>query len=241
MRVWLILYNAGNPRGINFRTAERPWGPWSATEVLFEPRRDQGYCHFMHQTWDEGVCDYVHDSGRIAEYGGEYGPYVISRYTKGDIARSTIYFVMSTWNPYNTVLMKSDLAQESEEIHTQLSGNPVLIQSRFGTKGNFEVMSPRINGGLVHYVRNNDNSNFPWSMPTFIDVSTQYSALSLIQGNFGNPGNLEAIARKQDKLVWFWMESQAPLIWHGPYPLVVENASDHPCFRGEVFGIDSDP
>ena len=58
----------------------------------------------------------------------------------------------------------------------------------------------------------------------------------------GNPPrNLEAIARAQDKLFMFWRtsqvvkgETQAPFIWHGPYPLVIENANGRPCFRGEV-------
>jgi len=248
LNVWLILYNAGNPRGINFRTAEKPWGPWSPTSLLFEPTVDGGYCHFMHVSWDVRICDSVYDGTPghdISDFGGEYGPYVISRYTKGDSTKSTIYFLMSTWNPYNTVLMKSTLALESGEIHTQLSGNPVLIQSfgyAFGAKGNFQVMSPQISGGLVHYWRNSDNTNFPWSMPISIAVSTgQLNALSLIQSNFGNPGNLVAIARTQDKLLWLWGESQAPFIWHGPYPLVIENASDRPCFRGEVTGIDGNP
>ena len=102
--VWLMLYNASNPRGINFRVAEKPWGPWSPTVVLFEPWADQGYCHFMHVSWDSRTCDSVHDPGREREWGGEYGPYVISRYTEGNNNQSTIYFVMSTWNPYNTVL-----------------------------------------------------------------------------------------------------------------------------------------
>jgi hypothetical protein len=46
--MWLMLYNANSPRGINFRVAKKPWGPWSPMAVLFDPVRDQGYCHFMH-------------------------------------------------------------------------------------------------------------------------------------------------------------------------------------------------
>jgi hypothetical protein len=110
--VWLMLYNADGPRGINFRVAEKPWGPWSSTAVLFDPWTDQRYCHFMHASWDNRNCDSVHDPGREREWGGEYGPYVISSYTKGDNSQSTIYFTMSTWNPYNVVLMKSTLEIE---------------------------------------------------------------------------------------------------------------------------------
>jgi hypothetical protein len=106
---WLMLYNCSNPRGINFRVADQPWGPWSTTQVLFHPWQDAGYCHFMHVSWQSQQCDSVHDPGRENVWGGEYGPYLISRFTTGDQSRTTIYYVMSTWNPYNTVLMKSEL------------------------------------------------------------------------------------------------------------------------------------
>ena len=140
LRVWIILYNADNPFGINFRTSEKPWGPWSPTSLLFEPRRDNGYCHFIHQSWDDGVCDTIYDGAPpqgVFDYGAQYGPYVISKYTKGDKCQSTIYFLMSTWNPYNVLLMRSTLVVGPDEPHSQLSGNPALIQRRYGTR-NFE-------------------------------------------------------------------------------------------------------
>jgi hypothetical protein len=115
--VWLMLYNADNPGGINFRVAKKPWGPWSPTAWL-----DNGYCHFMHgyshyvdkDHPDQNVpCDSVSDPGiEKTGWGGAYGPFIISRYTRGDSNHSTIYFVMSTWNLYNTVLMKSTLELE---------------------------------------------------------------------------------------------------------------------------------
>jgi hypothetical protein len=111
---WLMLYNCREPRGINFRTADKPWGPWSEAAVLFDPWGDGGYCHFMHTSWEFRNCDSVHDPGREREWGGEYGPYVISPYTVGTSGISTIYFVMSTWNPYNTMLMRSTLRVEGE-------------------------------------------------------------------------------------------------------------------------------
>ena len=75
--VWLLLYNAGSPRGINARVAEFPWGPWSEPVVLFDP--SLGYGKFMHVA---GANDGLSDPGREAEFGGEYGPYIIDRYTK---------------------------------------------------------------------------------------------------------------------------------------------------------------
>ena len=105
---WLMLYNAGNPRGINYRFAAQPWGEWSPARVLFDPWCDGGYGHFMHASYlDHGRIDAVQDDGRENEWGGEYGPYVIERFTKREGTQLTVYFVMSTWNPYNTELMKT--------------------------------------------------------------------------------------------------------------------------------------
>ena len=46
---------------------------------------------------------------RENEWGGEYGPYQFGRLATGDAASTTIYFTMSTWNPYTVVLMKATL------------------------------------------------------------------------------------------------------------------------------------
>jgi hypothetical protein len=241
LQLWLMLYNAANPRGINFRVAEHPWGPWSATALVLDPWVDQAYCHFMHASWDSRVCDYVHDPGRAADWGGEYGPYVISRFTKGDSTRTTIYFVMSTWNPYNTVVMKSTLALSGGEAHTRIGGTPSLVQSRFGTKGNFEAVASLADGGLAHYWRNNDAPDLPWSAPTpFGTGAGQFDAACLIQSNFGSPGNLEVAARNGDRLVTFWRDSGPSFTWHGPYPVAVEGAGGS-CGRQPVTGVTGNP
>ena len=112
LRQWLMLYNCDErpgPRGINFRVSDTPWGPWSPTAVLFHPRTDNGYGRFIHAPGP--TRDALHDPGRENDWGGEYGPYVIERFTKGDAARgrTTIFYTLSTWNPYNVVLMTATL------------------------------------------------------------------------------------------------------------------------------------
>ena len=107
---WIMLYNCALMwRGINLRTADQPWGPWSEPEVIFHPQSDNGYCHFMHSSWKFEKCDSVHDPGRENEWGGEYGPYQFEDLAVGDDSTTTIYFTMSTWNPYTVVLMKATL------------------------------------------------------------------------------------------------------------------------------------
>jgi hypothetical protein len=66
-----------------------------------------------------------------------------------------------------------------------VAGNPVLIQSTFGTKGNFELLIPLAAGGFGAYFRDNDNASLPWHGPIAVEASTHFEAISLIQSNFG--------------------------------------------------------
>ena len=97
-------------------------------------------------------------------------------------------------------------------------GNPVLIQSRFGTQGNFEVIvaEPSCQGCLNTYFRNNDDLSFPWSRISKFG-NDRYESMTMIQSNFGNPGNLEVVCRIGDKLVFFWRDSGPAFNWNGPF------------------------
>ena len=118
IRKWIMLYNGDPPRGINFRTADAPWGPWSQARLLFDPWLDNGYCHFMHVNWQYSQCDSVHDPGRENEWGGEYGPYQFEELATGNDSTTTIYYTLSTWNPYTVVLMKSALKRSKSPVST---------------------------------------------------------------------------------------------------------------------------
>jgi hypothetical protein len=112
---WLMLYNHGDPAtsgfAIHYRVADKPWGKWEGPYVLYDPACDRGFCHFIH--WEGWGCDAVGDEvidGQPPTRPGiVYGPYVISPFTKGDATTTTIYWTMSTWNPYQVMLMKSVL------------------------------------------------------------------------------------------------------------------------------------
>jgi hypothetical protein len=115
---WMMLYNCLNatptrPHGIYMRLAEQPWGPWSAPQTIFNPARDGGLCHFIHRavTAASPQCDNLSEPDRLADSGGDYGPYFISRFTTGDAARgtSTFYYTLSTWNPYTEVVMQTSI------------------------------------------------------------------------------------------------------------------------------------
>ncbi|MBI4962806.1 MAG: DUF4185 domain-containing protein [Desulfomonile tiedjei] len=110
IRKWIMLYNCGTERQlINMRTADYPWGPWSGPQVIFDPKTDGGFCRFMHLDWNIEKCDNLQDPGRDFHSGDPYGPYQFEDLATGDGNSTTIYFTMSTWNPYTVVLMKTTL------------------------------------------------------------------------------------------------------------------------------------
>ena len=110
---YVMLYNAVRPRGITMRSAPAPWGPWSEGTVIFHPFRDKGYGHFMHFPGrrPEGGRP-LNDPRRALEPGGEYGPYIVSRFTSGTADRCRLVYTMSTWNPYQVVVMESEFRLE---------------------------------------------------------------------------------------------------------------------------------
>ncbi len=99
--LWLATYNSAR-RTIRLRTAPAPWGPWSASTVLFDPSVDYGdgpaYGRFVGDDRTE----------RLGGQGELYGPYPIPRFTQvRDDGTVDLYWLLSTWQPYTVVLMKS--------------------------------------------------------------------------------------------------------------------------------------
>ncbi len=110
LHLWLMTYDSRKPRGIILRTAATPWGPWSEPQVIFNIARDHGD-RFIHRAKsDDGLAGPVIGEGKgdpQAVNGGAYAPYVIERFTRVDGDTLSLYYVMSTWNPYTVVLMRS--------------------------------------------------------------------------------------------------------------------------------------
>lgn len=108
---YIMLYNSPTPRGIVMRSAVTPWGPWSADKLIFDPWRDKGYGEFMHiaANFKATKSDSVNDPQREGDWGGEYGPYLMARFTTGSKGQCRIFYTMSTWNPYQVVVMHTDL------------------------------------------------------------------------------------------------------------------------------------
>lgn len=110
-----------------------------------------------------------------------------------------------------------------------------LIQSTFGTKGNFELIVLKTAGGMAHYWRDNDSPGLVWHGPANFVASGNISGVSLIQSNFG-PGNLEVVAAVGNQLVHYWRENHPPFTWHGPSPSFATGISGNPTVIQSSFG-----
>jgi hypothetical protein len=118
--LWLMTYDSRDPapRGILFSYSLTPWGPWSEPQVIFNPMRDGALGKFIHNPQaipDDGLSGPVIGKGQAnpgAVHGGDYAPYVVERWTKVQGSELSIYYVLSTWNPYVVVLMRSRLHVE---------------------------------------------------------------------------------------------------------------------------------
>ena len=118
--LWLMTYDSREPapRGILFSYSHTPWGPWSEPQIIFNARRDGAVGKFIHNPQaspDDGLAGPVIGKGQAnpqAVHGGAYAPYVIERWTKVQGSELSMYYVLSTWNPYVVILMKSRLNVE---------------------------------------------------------------------------------------------------------------------------------
>jgi hypothetical protein len=107
-----------------------------------------------------------------------------------------------------------------------VSGVPTLIQSRFGNKGNFELVTPMASGGLAHYWRNNDDPAIPWHGPTIFGQELgSVGSISLIEKKFGNPGNLELVASVGTNIEFLWRDSGLEFARKGPIAIAAKGIS----------------
>jgi len=118
LQVWLLLYNCG-PRTIEARFAPEPWGPWSPPTLVLGAGDPGVKCVLV---MDDTNCassvpprtNYWPLSLNIVP-GIFYAPFVLNRFTEdktagaGQPKRTTIYWLLSTFNPYIVVVMQTTL------------------------------------------------------------------------------------------------------------------------------------
>ena len=130
----------------------------------------------------------------------------------------------------------------------EITDSPGLIQSTFGTRGNFEIVASQ-GDRLAHFFRDNDSTGFPWhesgELPQWVGATP--ISVVMAQSNFaepGKPGNLEAVAwmaglTSGNFLVSYYRDGTAT--WHGPSTIIadgqlIDAVSGDPAFLQSTLG-----
>ena len=102
-----------NCHGIEARVADAPWGPWSAPGQLLSGGDDVSCKIIMSPKGCGDRRDYwpTRRTGADIVSGGLYAPFVLNRYTQAGKSPNSavIYWLVSTWNPYEVALMRSTI------------------------------------------------------------------------------------------------------------------------------------
>jgi hypothetical protein len=111
MHSFVLMY--GN---ILAATSPAPWGPWSAPIVVLGPNDNWETALIHHSGQDPIVRSTVpiHGpvNGQVLDIskdtrGVAYGPYLFNQSTTNSDGSVTVYFTMSTWNPYEVYLVST--------------------------------------------------------------------------------------------------------------------------------------
>jgi hypothetical protein len=233
-----------------FRDNEPPSAPWYRGHVLMT-----GGVHFLQDPESRCSCiKVVPDALQVSLIQSNFGTpanlELIARVrvrfgAVDDTEDSLVSFYFDgagrTWQGPSPILV------EREPVRG-ITGNPALIQSTLGRKGNFELLVPQ-GHELVHFWRDNDDPLLPWHRGAVlyrggarfpqgrsevvheIIVDPEPVGVALLQSSLDRPGNLEAIVRMRtpsrdrtqigDSLVSFAFDSHA-MKWNGPFPIFVD-------------------
>jgi hypothetical protein len=126
--------------------------------------------------------------------------------------------------------------RDPSPITSGAAGVPSMIQSSFGTRGNFELVSPATAGGLFHIYRDNSAAGARWSRQTPFGASLgSVDAVSMIQSNLGG-GSLEVAVRIGTRLVHVYRTPAGT--WSSAVPTaVVSGVSGNPAMIQSSFGV----
>jgi hypothetical protein len=170
--LWLMTYDGGRQKpnqksttGVYFAFAPAPWGPWSTPQLIFNRFRDGAEGVYIYDASNSsGPAGPTIDPAKNppdSTEGGEYAPYMIERFTTVQGSTLTIYYTMSTWNPYTIVLMKSDFT-----IVPQIDASTLVHKK---TRFSFAWNAPTSISYQVDYSSNMSD----WT--TFTDIVTSGS------------------------------------------------------------------
>jgi hypothetical protein len=116
LRLWLMTFDSSRgsqeSRGFYFTHAREPWGPWQPPQLIFNSTRDGAAGTFIHDpriSPSDGLAGpTIGPTDPVTTPGAPYAPYMIERFTRVTGRTLSIYYTLSTWNPYTIVMMRSD-------------------------------------------------------------------------------------------------------------------------------------
>lgn len=105
--------------GVLVRFADQPWGPWSAPEYILKAHTETDEIIALTNA-PKGIlarpdctsvdCPPGEPGYSMSERGGFYGAHMIEPWTMEREEEVDVYWVVSTWNPYQVVLLKTSLS-----------------------------------------------------------------------------------------------------------------------------------
>ena len=171
--LWLMTYDGGRQKpnldstvGIYFAFASAPWGPWSTPQLIFNRFRDGAEGVYIYDASNSnGPAGPTIDPSKNppdTTEGANYAPYMIERFTTVRSNTLTIYYTLSTWNPYTVVLLKSDFT-----IVPQIDASTLVHKKN---KLSFAWTAPTNGSYQVDY-----SGNLLSGWTTFTDIITSTS------------------------------------------------------------------
>src|SRR5271165_5349557 len=174
---------------------------------------------------------FIDDSGACHQSGAcEIGDYCYGSAPGGGTEAHGGVWVQAYWS----VADNRCVVPQERFVQGRTAGSPSLIQGRFLSPGNFELVAPLQSGGIAHYSRVNSDPALPWVGPVvFATELGNVDAVSMIQSTFtagAGIGNLEVVALAEGSLFAYWREDVPPFRWHGPtvIPLGSMNVGGNP-------------
>jgi len=140
LRRFVLMRDGAGQIAVQFSTT--PWGPWSGPQVVFS-RTDTWGSKLLHSPGDAIVQSLIPIYSRdgspmvlMSDPGVPYAPNLLDRVTENPDGSITLFYTMSTWNPYQVFLMSSTFRPPPCDVgrDCRRSGDPETPGQRLASK-----------------------------------------------------------------------------------------------------------
>ena len=156
LNAWMMTYTSLVVHGVCLRLSAKPWGPWTTPIRLQHqwwnppslPNQPSGsYIHIANNQPGQDRHDWMYDTtigvppnDLPNTPGVPYSPAIIEPLIQGQAGLSTtIFYTMSTWNPYTSLLMRADLEVADLSLAGWPPGDPTRAHTKLATIPRLEI------------------------------------------------------------------------------------------------------